>query len=183
MGGVSPCRKRAMEPLEGTLGNIISKKEGFMTNLTLLKEVAVVDMTECREHTRRLLDLKCENTWERLKLDLIDAGFLWYVEARDLNKFNFLAVVRATQARADYIGDIPDFALERAEAAISLGIREITIHSNEELPIDRTHTDPVMVGWKVCPAISQSRRFVDANLDSWEGVVIAVWDNDKEFEL
>jgi len=45
-----------------------------------------------------------------------------------------------------YTGTLPLFALNRVRLAVGLGVRHITIHSNE--PIEYTKADPVIVGWQ-----------------------------------
>ncbi len=122
-----------------------------MNNISLIRQVSIKVDVESRVYTRRLLDLEGVQSWERIKMDLLDADFRWYVTAESLNKFKHFAVVRSVQGYRNYIGDIPDFAIERAEFAISLGIKEITIHSMQPLPVSRVSTDPVMVGWLRIP--------------------------------
>ena len=65
----------------------------------------------------------------------------------------------------DYVGDIPDFAIDRIEIAIKLGMSYITIHSPQ--PFER-HDDPVLVGWFDSPLTA--------------GIILAIWDSDLELE-
>ena len=135
-------------------------------------------------HTRRLLDLEGLRTWERIKLDLLDAGFYWYITGERLNSFEYFAIVRGRPYReTNYIGDIPDFAIGRAELAMSLGVEGITLHSMHQLPITRVNTDPVMVGWLWIPNGDHFGKFTDSQGEKREGVVISVWDMDKEIKL
>ena len=153
-----------------------------MDNITLIKQVSAKADVGSTNHTRRLLDLEGVRNWERTKIDLLDADFRWYVTARNLNLFKYFAVVRTVQGERNYIGDIPNFAIERAELAISLGIKEITIHSMQPLPVSRVDTDPVMVGWLYIPQ-KAADNFTYGHYGNWEGVVLAVWDNERELEL
>jgi hypothetical protein len=73
----------------------------------------------------------------------------------------------------DYIGDVPDFILDRLDKIRELELpgsadKKITIHSNNKLQTIRfAKIDPVLVYW------------ITDNL----GVVVGVWDNDKELEI
>lgn len=154
-----------------------------MSNAQLLERTAVRELVVTTDHTRRLLDLKGVRNWERIKQDLMDAGFRWYISAEKLNKFKHYAVVRAIQREVNYIGDIPDFAIGKAELALSLGVKELTIHSMQTLPITREHTDPIMVGWIRIPDTGWGGEFTYGTFYGWEGVVICFWDGEKELEL
>ena len=120
-----------------------------MNNLEILRDTVIQGVSSNTNHIRRLLDLEGVKNWERIKLDLMDVGFRWYVNAKRLNKFKYFAIARGRHYReSNYIGDIPDFAIDRAELALSLGIKGLTVHSTQPLPITRIVTDPIMVGWQ-----------------------------------
>lgn len=72
------------------------------------------------------------------------------------------------EVRVDYVGDIPDFVLDNMEKS---GLSEFTVHSMLPLPVKETQvlskTDPVMIGW----------------INDQLGVVIGMWDYDKEISL
>lgn len=86
-----------------------------------------------------------------------------------------------------YIGDIPISVVEKAQIAIKQGINYLTIHSKQPLPIVPLHaTDPVLIGWVDNPRMFG--RWDDDGGNMYRnilsiGVIIAVWDNDKEMEL
>lgn len=128
---------------------------------------------------------------ERFKLILCNAGFVWFVKAVDILKFKFHVNIRGTGIKyyssghsIRYVGDMPDFAIERAKTALNLGIKDITLHSMEELPVTRVHIDPVMVGW-----IDEPKFHTDefGELFTYrpmnEGVVLAIWNNERELEI
>lgn len=145
-----------------------------------LDEVKVIDNQLA--HKRKLMDLQGIKGWQRIKLDLLEAGFHFYITARELRRFKYFAVVRDSSAPS-YIGDIPDFAIAQANLAISLGIREITIHSNQPLAIEYQKGDPVLIGWLSRPDEGVYNDFTCRYHENWEGVILAVWNNDKELEL
>lgn len=155
----------------------------MMNNIELLRQTATKGLVDNIDHTRRLLDLKGIRNWERIKLDLIDASFRWYITAENLNKFKHFAILRTVGRVGNYIGDIPDFAIDRAELALSLGIKEITIHSMQSLPISRVNTDPIMVGWIRIPDMASDGAFTYGFFCDREGVVISAWNMEKEIDL
>lgn len=73
----------------------------------------------------------------------------------------------------DYVGDLPEFILERMRSAPWNGTQKprFTIHSMNPLPVERQRlferVEPIMVWW----------------LDDDLGAVVGVWDNDTELEL
>lgn len=71
----------------------------------------------------------------------------------------------------DYIGDIPDSVMDKVDEAIGqCGIMNYMIYSCDPLPTKEvlTKVDPVMIGW------------LD---DNETGVVIGIWDRDKEINV
>jgi hypothetical protein len=114
---------------------------------------------------------------------LLEEGFVWFISIQNVLKFKYHAVVRTPhpvhfnyQNLPLYTGDIPDFAINRAALALKCGLELITIHSMRPMPIERVKTDPVLIGWESDPNFEYPKRGA-------EGVVIAIWDNDKELEL
>ena len=100
-----------------------------------------------------------------------------------------------------YTGDIPDFALDRWEYISKIRYEtqerpcDVTIHSVNPLPIRTENVkifslakvDPVLIAW-----LSPIRLIFNGhNTRLWDkeanedtiGIVLAVWDNDKELEL
>ena len=145
-----------------------------------------------------------------LTLGMIDAlnknGFRLFVKADSIIKFKYHASLWA-EPRQDgvidsygtiyraghrddyevgviqYVGDIPDFSLDRIEVARPLGLRFGSIHSNQALPVDFSRlTDPVIIGWCRSPEIYLREGRV-AHFHDTIGVVVAMWDMDKEINI
>jgi hypothetical protein len=70
----------------------------------------------------------------------------------------------------NYVGNIPETVLDRIDLAKQLGVKEFMVYSCEPLPTEEilVKTDPVMIGW------------LD---DNETGVVIGIWDRDKEINV
>ena len=164
-----------------------------METLNMVKKATIRQNTDNIAHTLRLLTLLEADgkSIERIELELAENNLVWIITASDVLKFKYHVNIRgkaiqyytAKHSRS-YVGDIPDFALERAELALRLGIRNITLHSMNPLPVTRVHIDPVMVGWIQDAAIHTDK---DGEFFTYwpknEGVVLAIWDNEKELEL
>lgn len=86
-----------------------------------------------------------------------------------------------------YTGDMPDFAIQRALIAKKLGIEVITIHSAVLLPVTLAapKVDPVLVGWLSGLHIAKNDPSGPYRSDRGitPGIVIALWDGDKEIAL
>lgn len=123
-------------------------------------------------------------------------GIRLVVKTSDVVKFKYHALlwadtkasggtIRETQyGHIQYIGDLPNFALDRIEVARQNGLVFGTIHSNFPLPtefISAKKTDPVVIGWCEFPDICINRDIVTSFREIL-GVVIAMWDMDKELE-
>lgn len=87
-----------------------------------------------------------------------------------------------------YAGDIPDFALDKIKV-VGDKVDFITIHSMSPLPIRMAkesisleRVDPILVGWKYNPNLHCINGVWDSKSNAL-GVVLAIWDNDKELEL
>lgn len=180
--------------------NIKHKGEMMTTNLTLAKEVTEKYSLHDSQHKRRLLDVLDDNFFsaERMELKLAEAGFIWFITLEKVLRFKYHACVRGgvkvSSLEERYVGDIPDFALSNAQKAIDLGIKFITIHSMQEMPVVRAKTDPLMVGWYGMPCFNEGRREIKTGEKYFtgreyiscliqRGFVIAIWDGDKELEL
>lgn len=134
---------------------------------------------------------------------LYNAGFIWVIDTDFIRRFRYHAAVGADLQWHDhrvfikqgrlreavvYMGDIPDFALERIEIVKRIGINNFTIHSMLPLPVSFILTDPVLVGWLALPSIeirnygkhTQELNFSVADIS---GIVIAAWDTDHELEV
>ena len=135
--------------------------------------------------------------------ELNNAGFTWLVDTAFIRKFCYHAAVgqdyqwhdhrvfvkqgRIRQAIV-YVGDIPDFALDRVEIARETGINNFTIHSMLPLPVSFLITDPVLVGWPALPSIEihndgKHKQELSFAVEEVKGIVIAVWDASRELEI
>jgi hypothetical protein len=83
-----------------------------------------------------------------------------------------------------YVGDIPDSVIEKAtkirETKLIMGM---TLHSMYPLPSEFVKCDPILIGWRYCPCIYTDKqgKFHKLFEPEAQGVIIAVWDYDKEF--
>ena len=144
------------------------------TNLTVLRENSWLTKENNIVHMARLSAVK-DTKSEILPENLIElaenSGLIWSVSAKQIwQRFNYHANVGGyairsfTEMPIQYDGDIPEFALKKAELAIKLGMKFITLHSIIPVKID-----PIMVGWFDYPLTI--------------GFVLAVWHNEKEIDL
>jgi hypothetical protein len=85
---------------------------------------------------------------------------------------------------AQYVGDIPDSVIEKAEK-IKEHVMAITVHSMYPLPTEFVKCDPILIGWHYCPCINvhDNGKIFNIYEPDAEGVIIAVWDYDKEFNF
>jgi len=143
------------------------------TNLTVLREHSGLTKENRITHLARLSavkDSKSETLSENLVALAENSGLIWSVsKGQIMSKFNYHANVRGFAIRSNempinYDGDIPDFALEKAELAIKLGMKFITLHSIVPIKVD-----PIMIGWFSYPLEI--------------GFVLAIWYNGKEIDL
>lgn len=134
------------------------------------------------------------------------AGFHWVVYSDTfVPRFPYAAVVSSSgrgtwsgvfvresdsgsERQVIYTGDIPDFAIQRALIAKKLGIEVITIHSAAVLPVTlaASKVDPVLVGWLGGIHIAKNDPSGPYRTDRdgiIPGIVIALWDGDKEIAL
>ena len=132
----------------------------------------------------------------------IDNGFNYIVSPKIISSFKFHAGVkqgirisRDNRTSVSYVGDIPEFAIERLNKFDKLFAYDwrvrmftpeyiLTIHSNQEMPIKIIPIDPILIGWvKARSYFFQERLDQIQNAQDILGIVIGVWDNDKELEL
>ena len=153
------------------------------------KSATKIEVGGSTAHTKSLLELLQPGHWseERKKLVFIEAGFLWTITNRQILHFKHHANIRGNGihhhgAFCRYVGDIPDFALDRAHRICNLGITYLTIHSMSPMPVERMYSDPVMVGWSGDPELREG-NIGWIILSPVEGFIIAVWDNEKELEI
>ena len=128
----------------------------------------------------------------------IDNGFNYIVLPKIISSFKYHAGIkqgiqinRDDHTRVSYVGDIPEFAIERLNkfdklwrARLMCSEYLLTIHSNQEMPIKIMPIDPILIGWVKARSCFYNERLYDIqNTKDVLGVVIGVWDNDKELEL
>ena len=162
-----------------------------MEVLEMVKQSAVQVNLSGAAHTKRLLSFLEEDrkSMERWKMEIAEHGLLWFIQAKDVLKFRYHVnlrdnVIMHCGQNVRYIGDIPDFALDRAELATKLHFWGITLHSMNPLPVERVNIDPVMIGWLQDPGIRIERDgSSSSHYPTAEGVVLAIWSNEKELEL
>ena len=134
---------------------------------------------------------------------LVAAGCPWFVGHDFVDRFKYVAALRGNgnvdpvvfwasrnQGEILYVGDVPQFALERAQVVLQCGIRYLTVHSAQPLPMTPVVTDPVLLGWVQNPRISAYalqhpgdplREGTVSNPQI--AVVVSAWDLDKELEV
>lgn len=164
----------------------------MITNLEVVRESVVKCNTTGLEHTIKLLKVSGKDaTSEIATLACMKQGFIWKISLKKIMQYKYHAFVRGGWS-PQYVGDIPEFALDNALKAIKIGLSPITVHSMNELPVERIKTDPIMVGWHgLTPSaiqLLQGERFlvfpdIKERAMTSIGFVIAVWDNDKELEI
>ena len=129
---------------------------------------------------------------------LAEADLVWKVDRSFVMGIKYAAAIKGLELvryvksgrwhgqAFKYVGDIPEFALDNMDAAVKAGVRHFTVHSSQPLPVKKTsislpRTDPVLIGWTENPDIRVAKdgtiRRMSRNV---EGVVVAVWDGDRE---
>ncbi len=130
---------------------------------------------------------------------LREEGFFWFVKPSFILKFRFHACLYGNYdgghptigrfyrgiygengMRNLYIGNIPNTVLDKIKTVKDLGIKHVTIHSMEPLPIAYNNIDPVAVGWFANPQIHLEENFIG---NPSIGFVIGLWDMEKEQEV
>lgn len=137
---------------------------------------------------------------------LYDSDFVWMVEEVFVRKFKHAASIqRGVVFESDdhknypslypiksirYVGDLPDFVMDRMKTAEGCGLSFFTVHSTNPLPVEVVFekVDPVMIGWYHNPGIVfmgnlwGQKRFHHMSPTA-QGVVVAIWDKDKELDI
>lgn len=116
---------------------------------------------------------------------LQEAGFTWLVKPDFIQKFKYAASINKALPSVKaflYVGDFPDHALNNIEKAKDAGIQHFSIHSTQPFPSTFIKTDPVIIGWFKNPEIWQRSEIFTTNC-RYLGVVVAIWDADKEIVL
>ena len=166
-----------------------------------------------RRHLERVANIQGQS-FTALSDDMLQQlrqhNFAWVVPSAFALRFRYHASIRQAKpendadtpvtmaipygiARIQYAGDIPDFALNNIETAISCGLQYFTVHSMEPFPgnVSASYTDPVVLGWNECPSIllRYAYEFDKPGSQHYsyrsniEAVVIAVWDREGEMEV
>jgi hypothetical protein len=166
------------------------------------------ERTEGDEHTKKYLQILERDSTEnhrKLDIDFIDAvkkeGFNLLVPVSAIEDFKYCALVYTyhdisgiTHVTADgannvlYIGDVPDFALDRIHKLREIRKDQfITIHSNVELPVKyeaHNFRDPVIIAWNDTAPFGKRKnkwcvedyRHTDISV----GCVVAMWGDDGQ---
>lgn len=170
------------------------KKDGKKFNEDLYNEI---------EHISRLSKITGLSYGKYLEISIIDKlqsnGFIWFVDKTFVQKFEYAAALTkrngnkgAVRENEDsfniinvqYVGDIPNWVLDRVESAMECGMDTITIHSHYPLPVkfEKVTVDPVAIAWKGNPNIIKNNKGI-YNMNNSQGVVIAIWQGDNEIDI
>ena len=185
----------------------------IQTHPTLVAvEKALVTPISNDEHARKLRRVIGYVPWQTEGRDemvdswavqMADAGFPLVVSLEQLvSQFKYTASVTGTyclhrNSVIRYAGDIPDFALDRLEQARAVDVAvsrgPSTIHSNMPLPVRAERLiqiDPVLVLWHWHAGsngnwldVTKEAVYKKGGWSNTLGVVVAMWDMDKELVL
>lgn len=131
------------------------------------------------------------------------AAFKYAAQVGPWNLSRSFGVMTENDESVLYGGDIPEFALDRLDALRRIGPDwPLTIHSNLPLPVQVSEAlprvDPVLIAWPHLPrriTVDRSGRLLRdtgfGKRDEWlrdndpggAGIVVAMWDMDKEVTL
>lgn len=141
---------------------------------------------------------------EESRRKLLEKGLVWIVGEKFVRKFRYAAGLDGgvyfepfehqlypsshPLRKVNYVGDIPEFALDNRLVALDCGLTHFTIHSCKPLPTALVFekVDPVMIGWFTNPRIRLMDhewlfgRFIHHMNKTVRGIVVAIWDKDKE---
>jgi len=172
----------------------VLKQEGWKPNDEYLQKI--IHLERLSKLTGRTgltgVDSKLYN---RIK----DAGFFWLINHKFIEKFQYAATLRPLNVITDnmavreksrqglslagikYIGDVPDFILDKAELALSLGLTHITVHSHQPMPTELVvpKEDPVAIAWPSNPSIIEIRGRFSCSKEN-VGIVIGIWEGENE---
>jgi hypothetical protein len=146
------------------------------------------------------LERKSQNDITALDMNFISkcrkADFNLFVRPDCIGQFENAAVVYtiygSSQVSKDdgltdihYVGDIPDFALNKIIDAQNKNIAHcLTIHSNQELAVKYEpfiYRDPVIISWNTAPYIKKHKGIWECDTKNVNiGVVIAMWQDDGQ---
>lgn len=175
------------------------------------KEAQLLDSTTLTPHYQRLESVLGRKVATRTIADidrqlirsLQDLGFYWFVRPNFALKFHYHAAIfcpcvgyfdfdKANVRTFWYCGDLPDSVLAKLEVIKDVKHFDyrrpnVTVHSLLPLPIEIERRppllEPVAIAWNVNPMFDKTWW----GWRSWNpnaiGVVIAVWDADKELPV
>ena len=119
--------------------------------------------------------------------------FIYAASIYGLNDYNYPVRKKGMEISVPiiYIGDIPEFGLDKIKNARHAGLRYVSIHSNYPLAHRYLEKiDPIVVGWMNNPRINirgrgWGREGQVKNIENSPvlGVVIVAWDIEKEIEF
>jgi len=134
-----------------------------------------------------------------MKQILIDNGFSWFVDTYFIRKLPYVAGIgdnvvvdysraflKTGRSSLKYVGDVPDSIMDKASlASATISVGAFTVHSMKPMVIEMgaIPLDPIMIGWCYSPGIlTHDKKFFSVERET-EGVVIGIWDHDKEIEI
>jgi hypothetical protein len=152
----------------------------------------------------RHLPQKFSGLSDEVVLELGHQNIVWVVRATFVENFRYSAIVRTNTGDRDsyfpvrseenpnliiwYTGDIPETVLDKAERGLGCGLKFLTVHSQQEFPVEYSpvRSDPVLLGWDTPPSIvcqSGVHSKVHSRDRDIHAVVLAVWDAKKEIDI
>lgn len=154
--------------------------------------IAVPAPTEHESRLEALLGIRRPMVWPKW----LKAGFTLTVDTNIIRRFKYAASIHGRPCVIQggdailYRGDIPDFAIDRIAQIIDIHHSDVkvSIHSNLPLPIRLESAyvkiDPVVIAW-IDHSITIHRRVFGGFKADREtlGVIVAMWDMDKEITL
>jgi hypothetical protein len=158
------------------------------------------ELTKGEEHLKKYLytlERKGQDDISPLDMDFITrarkAGFTLFVRPDVIAQFRYAAIIYSIHSHQVndgendiiYVGDIPDFALDRILEAQNKKLRStITIHSNQELAVKYEpyiYRDPVVIAWNYAADIRKEKGIWQCtNKNTNAGCVIAMWGEDGQ---
>lgn len=165
-------------------------------------------ITEQERHNgevAKILGIDYANMPIQMRQKLYDKNMVWAIDERFVKKFKYVAGISSEvyyepfehkdypfthpMSVIKYVGDIPNFAIDRIRIAKDCGLKYFTIHSCKPLPIEEIfqQVDPVLVGWWSNPKIILEDTFLGKRFSEMDkvatGVIVAIWDMEKEIQI
>lgn len=170
--------------------------------LDIYKETILTNLPDVNNHMGKITKLSIPSLSmpmpKYMRQSLALKGFYVYVNSSWINNFKYHASVYSECSshllNTVYMGDIPESVLNKALMIREMGMTYITIHSNNPLPVRFVNCDPVLIGWgnAILSVSGEGSSYIHTDKEgkllrpaseSTEGIIIAIWDMDKEFPL